>query len=151
MARSLDQVNTSRYMRDSKNVKIDSDSVELLTRMTIKLLTEGGALDLIRQAINESKDPAQVIGSLLTQVMGQMGEQMANELEVDPRAFLVKNGALEHVLDWIEKKLGLPQEFSDQIYSRVLEIIKAAAKAPPAPNQAMAPVAGEAQPQEATA
>lgn len=41
------------------------------------------------------------------------------------------------VLDYIEKKLGYPEEFSDQVYSAVLETIKAAAQRPPAPNNVM--------------
>lgn len=137
MGLSLDQVNNQRYMEESKGTKVDAQDVELAVRLTIQMLNEGGALDIIRQAINQSKDPAQVIGQLLANIAGKLAEKLRDEYQIDPRIFLAKDGWLEKVLDYIEQKLGYPKNFSDQIYQQTLEVIKAAAQGPQAPNNAM--------------
>lgn len=106
------------------------EDAEIATRMGIQLLNEGNGLQTIQQAIEESQDPAQVIGQFLAQMMGQLAEQLAKEANIDPGVFLAKGGFLEAILNYIEQKLGYPEEFSDQIYNEVLEIIKAAAMSP---------------------
>ena len=110
-----------------------SDEEELDLRLAVammqRLLEEKG-LDLIKQALNTSKDPAQVVGNLLSQMIVQMQENFPPELNVSPRVYLAKNGALEQILDFIEKKLGLPSRFSDDVYGTVVEIIKAGAMSP---------------------
>lgn len=134
MPKSLDQVQSERYVEDSKGVAVSSQDVELAVRMTIKALKDGGGLDVIRNAVNQSQDPAQVIGQMLATIAAKLGEKLQQEYDVDPRIFLAKGGWLEKVLDWIEKQLGYPSDFSNQIYMQVLETIKAAAQRPEAPN-----------------
>lgn len=134
MPKSLDQVQTEQYVENSRGVAVDPKDVELAVRMTIKALKDGGGLDVIRNAVNQSQDPAQVIGQMLAQIAGKLGEKLQQQYGVDPRIFLAKDGWLEQILDWIEKQLGYPKEFSDQIYQQVLETIKAAAQRPEAPN-----------------
>lgn len=139
MGKSLDQLQNERAMEDAKGAKVDPRDVELATRMGIQLMTEGKGLDMVRQAINESQDPAQVIGQFLSQIMAQLAEKLQDEFKIDPKIFLAKGGWLEHMLDFIEKKLGLPSEFSDQIFAQTVEVIKAAAQHPPAPNDVLGP------------
>lgn len=136
MPRSLDQANTQKLAEASQGDKISGQDLEIAVRMGIKLLNDGG-IDVIRDAINKSQDPAMVIGQFLTQVIGILAEQLVKELDADPRLFLAKDGWLEEMLDYIEKKLGYPEEFSDQIYMTVLETIKAASMGPDAPNNVM--------------
>lgn len=126
----------------SDQVPISGTDAEIAVRMAIKLLNEGNGLQVMKDAIDKSQDPAMVIGQFLAQLMGALGEQLAKEIGLDPRVFLAKGGFLEKILDYIEKKLGYPSEFSDQIYSQVLETIKAAAQQPPAPNDVMQPQGG---------
>lgn len=116
----------SRKMK-SEDVPISGQDAELALRMAIKMLNDGNGLQLIKNAIDNSKDPALVIGQFLAQMMGQMGEKLGKEIGLDPRVFLAKGGFLEKILDYIEIKLGLPKEFSDEVYGTVLETIKAAA------------------------
>lgn len=117
----------------SKSSVALSDEEELDLRLAVammqRLLDEKG-LDLIKQALNTSKDPAQVVGNLLSQMIVQMQENFPPELNVSPRIYLAKNGALEQILDFIEKRLGLPSRFSDDVYGTVVEIIKAGAMSP---------------------
>lgn len=112
------------------------EDAELATRMGIKMLKEGGGLKVIADGINSSKDPAQVIGAFLAQMMGQLAEKLKADANVDPGVFLAQGGFLDAILNYIEDQLGYPEEFSDQIYSAVLETIKAAAQSPVQPNEA---------------
>jgi hypothetical protein len=137
VGKSLDQVQNERAMKAGKGAVVDSKDIELAVRMGIKLMTEGHGLDIIRQAVNSSKDPAQVIGQFLAQIMAEMGTKLQQEYAIDPKIFLAKGGWLEHMLDYIETQLGLPKDFSDQIFAQTVEVIKAAAQQPPAPNDVM--------------
>lgn len=103
------------------------EQVELAVRMTIKILEQGGGLNVIGDALKQSRDPAQVVGQFLAQMVGQLAEKLEQEFGVDPRIFLAKGGWLDAILDYLETQLGLPSEFSDQVYGNVLETIKAAA------------------------
>ena len=137
MATSLDQVTAERGVKANEGTKFSSEDVELAVNFGVKLLNDGGGLKLIRDAINQSNDPAQVIGQFLAQIIAQLAEKLATEYSIDPGIFLAKDGWLEYILNYIERKLEYPSDFSDQIYNQVLEIIKAAAMGPEAPNSVM--------------
>lgn len=130
-------------MKEAQKSSGPNKDVELAVRMTVKLLNEGG-MDVIAQALKESSDPAQVVGQFLGQIVGQLAEKLNREFGTDPRIFLANDGWLTKVLDYIEGELGLPPEFSDEVFSQVLEVIKAAAmnggqQAPAAPVQPAQP------------
>lgn len=148
MATSLDQVQLEKQTEENKGKKYPNDDVEMAVRMGVKILKEGKGLDVISKAVNESKDPAMVIGQFLAQIMAKLAEQMRDQYGSDPGMFLAKGGWLDFMLDWIEKQLGYPSDFSDKIYEQVLEVIKAAAMGPDAPNNVMDPNAppGQAAP-----
>lgn len=110
--------------------------VELAVRMTVKMLDEGGGIKVIGDALKQSRDPAQVVGQFLAQIVGQLAEQLQKQFNVDPAIFLTKGGWLDIILDYIEAELGLPSEFSDQVYGNVLETVKAAAQGGENPEQA---------------
>lgn len=116
---------------------VSSQDVEIAVRLGIKMLNEGNGLKVIADALNKSRDPGQVVGQFLAQLMGKMAEQLQAKLNVDPKVFLAKRGFLEQILDYIEVKLGLPKDFSDQVYSEVLNAVKAAAQGPAPPNNVM--------------
>lgn len=110
--------------------QVSDRDAEIAFRMGVKLMGEGQGIQTIKAAIEESKDPAQVIGQFLAQIMGVLAEKLQGEINLDPRVFLAKGGWLELMLDYIESKLGYPEEFSDQIYMQTVEVIKAAAMNP---------------------
>lgn len=146
MAKSLDET------EQQGKVEVPSEDVEIAVRMAIKMLNEGGGLKVIAESIQQSKDPAQVIGKFLTQLIGQLAEKLRDEIGIDPSIFIAKNGFLDQILDYIEKKLGYPSNFSDQIYAEVLDTIKAAARSPAPQGQVSgpgaAPAATQAQPEQ---
>lgn len=143
---ALEQI--SQQEQQEAQSEVSADDVEIVTRMGVKLLMEGDGLAVIERAIRQSQDPSQVIGQFLAQLIAQLAQQLAGQIDLDPRVFLAKGGFLENMLNFIENKLGLPADFSDQIWSEVVEVIKAAATNPndinqPAPG---APIAQQASP-----
>ena len=137
MATSLDQVNAERTVAAGNGKTYPKDDVEMAVLMGIEILNEGGGLELIKKAIDQSQDPAQVVGQFMSQIIAQLAESLAREYNIDPGIFLAKDGFLDYILNYIEQKLGYPEEFSDEIYTQVVEIIKAAAQGAPAPNGVM--------------
>lgn len=142
MAKSLSQVNLERDTQASEGHQVNDQDVELAFRMAVEMLEDGG-LDIIKQAIDQSTDPAAVVGQFLAQMIGELGEGLEAEYDIDPRIFLAKNGWLDLILDYIEGALGYPDSFSDEIYQQVVEVIKAAASSPDAPNNVMNPEADD--------
>lgn len=141
MAKSLSQMNMEEDVKANEGTEVSAEDVELAFRMTVEMMNEGGALDILRNAIDQSPDPAMVVGQFLAQMMGQLAEKLRDEFDMDPKIFLAKNGWLDLVLDYIEGELGYPADFSDQIYQQVLEVVKAAASTPDAPNNVTDPSA----------
>lgn len=138
MAKSLSQVNLEKSVKENEGVGVSDEDVDIAFRMAVEAL-DGGGLKVIADAIDQSNDPAKVVGQFLAQLMGQLAEQLRSEFNIDPKIFLAKNGWLDLVLDFIEHELGYPAQFSDQIYQEVLEIIKAASSTPDAPNNVTDP------------
>src|SRR4249919_2466395 len=127
MAIPLEQQNEApEDQGQEQQEKVRKEDVEIITRLGIKLLANGG-LDQIKAALQQSDDPAQVIGTFIAQMMAKILEQVSSQVDIDPRAFLANGGFLDAILDYIEVKLDYPKEFSDQIYQQVVEVIKAAA------------------------
>lgn len=137
MAKSLDQVNLEKSVKENEGAQTNTDDLEIAVLMAQDMLEQGG-IQVIRDAINQSQDPALVVGQFLGQLIGQLGEQLQQKFpDFDMRVFLADGGWLDQILDYIETELGYPENFSDQIYSEVLELIKAAASGPEAPNNVM--------------
>ena len=121
---------------EQKTKQVSDKDVEIAVRMTVQLLSQGKGLDVVKKALSESQDPAQVVGQFLSQIASKLAEKLQQEYNIDPAIFLAKNGWLEQILDYIEKKLDLPSDFSDEVYAQTLEVIKAAASGPTPEEQA---------------
>lgn len=137
---------------DKAPQEMETESVpesEVISMMGMAMLDSGG-LDLIGKAIGESQDPGQVVGQVLAQMMGQIAEFAQEQMGIDPAIFLEEDSFLDQILNYIERKLKLPPEFSDQVYGEVLEVMKAAAKQPEG-GQAAGPQGAPGQPPGAPA
>lgn len=146
MAKSLDQVQLENATEETEEgtTEYRAVDVKVATNIVLEALDQGG-LQVIRDAINQSEDPAMVIGQLLAQIFGQVAESAEQEYNIPPGVFVAEGGVLDHVLNYIESELGYPEEFSDEIYAQVMETIKAAASSPPAPNDVTGQEAPEQQ------
>lgn len=122
--------------------EVDPDA-KLVSMMGMAMLDKGG-LQTIQQALATSQDPAQVVAQFVAQMAGQLAEYTSAEMGVNPGVFVQPNGFLDQILGHIERKLKLPQEFSDQVYGETLEVMKAAAMSPEqAQGQQQAPGYGQ--------
>lgn len=137
MAKSLDQVNMEKEVQANEGASTNAEDLEIAVLMAQDMLANGG-MQVIKDAINQSQDPALVVGQFLGQLIGQLAESLTQQFpDFDARIFLAKDGWLDTILEYIEDELGYPENFSDQIYTEVLELIKAAASGPEAPNNVM--------------
>lgn len=141
---SLDQMSKEQLPPEEEQevieeTPVDGDQVELVTRLGIKMLKEGGGLDTLSKAIQQSQDPAQVVGQFMVQLIGSMLDQLKEQIDLDPRVFLVPDGFVDNILDFLEDQLSLPSEFSDQVEAEVLEMVKALAQGEQQPQQQQGP------------
>lgn len=135
--------------------KEESD-LEVVTAMARNLLVKGGGIETMQKALKSSRDPGQVVGQFMAQMILQMQQNMPKDLDISPKVYLAEGGMLEQTLDLIEDYLDLPKEFSDQVYGECVETIKGAAQgASKAPSGGLeaggapAPAAGPAMPPSA--
>ena len=123
-------------------IEVDPDLVETLYLMTVDMIKESGVLKKLGPALQQSADPAQVVGQFLVQLVGHLADVASEEYNFDPRVFLAQNGWLDKTLEFIEDELGLPEEFSDDVKGTVLEMIKALAQGEKQPQQPAQPQSG---------
>lgn len=123
--KGLDNVAPEEEKKPSKKGDSNSDT-DLVSMMGLAMLDNGG-LDTIKAALDTSQDPAQVVGQFLAQMAGEMAQMTQEKMGIDPAVYGHKGGFLDQMLDYIETQLGLPSNFSDQVYGETLEIMKAAA------------------------
>jgi hypothetical protein len=107
-----------------------NQDAKLVSMMGMAMLDKGG-LEIISKALDSSQDPGQVVAQFIAQMAGQLAEFTAKNLDIDPGVYAQPNGFIEQILGYIEMKLKLPQEFSDQVLGEVMEVMKAAAQSPP--------------------
>lgn len=125
--------------------KKEMSDKELVSMMGMAALDNGG-LQTLQTALEGSQDPAQVTAQFLAQLVGTIAEFTQQQFGIDPAVFGEPDGFLDQTLDYIERKLNLPPEFSDQVYGETLEVMKALSKggsgAQPQQAGAPAPAAG---------
>ena len=139
---AIDKVALDRAMPDPEveqqamnEVEVDPDLVDTLYLMSVDMIKESGVLEKLGPALQQSADPAQVVGQFLVQLIGHLADVASEQFNFDPRVFLARDGWLDRTLEFIEDELGLPEEFSDQVKDTVLEMIKALAQGEKQPQQ----------------
>lgn len=123
---ALDAVPKEKSKGAGKDVHPDA---KLVSMMGMAMLDKGG-LQTIEQALNTSQDPGQVVAQFVAQMAGRLAEYTAKDMGINPGVYAQPNGFVEQIVGYIEKKLKLPQEFSDQVIGETMEVMKAAAQAP---------------------
>lgn len=101
-----------------------------------KNLIDDGGYEVIEQAMS-SKDPGQVIGQFLFQMVAQMGEQLP--FEPSPNIFFAKGGWVEQISDYLQEEYDIPKKDMDraEIYIAQSAQSMAQARVQPAPEQSM--------------
>ena len=78
-----------------------------------KNLIDDGGWDIIEQAL-ASKDPGQIIGQFLMQLVAQMTENLPEEVDIDPAIYLAIGGWVEQISDYLQEEYDVPKEVMDR-------------------------------------
>lgn len=108
-------------------------------------MIDSGGIDVINQAVEQSRDPAQVIGQFLMQLASQLDESLPEQAKLSKNIFLVRGGWVEQMSDYLQEEYGISREIMDkaEIYIGSTAQQMAAQKAPP-PGASAAAVASPA-------
>jgi len=114
---------------NEENLQRDLNIAVLLAQ---NLIDDGG-IDVITQAVEQSRDPAQVIGQFLMQLASQMEEMLPEHLQLDKQIFLAPGGWVEQISDYLQEQYGISREIMDraEIYIGTTAQAMAEQKAPP--------------------
>lgn len=111
-----------------KEVPVDEDLAEYSYLLGVELLEDGGGMELLQKAVQQSGDPVEVIAQFIVQMVAQLTEVLAQETNFDPRVMLVRGGFVDSITDYIVQKLNLGEESIQMIEDEVLEMVKALAQ-----------------------
>lgn len=134
-----------------QGTELEEMDLQIAVALGKRLMKDAGGLKAVEQAIAGSGDPAQAVSKFLVQLITQIKEAVASEgVELSPRIVLANNGWVTQMLDSMEQELGLPPEFSDEVFNDVIETFKALAASggqapqgqPAAPASAGPPMMG---------
>lgn len=111
--------------------ELEEMDLQIAVALGKRLMKDAGGLQAVGQAIEGSGDPVQAVAKFLVQLITQIKEAVGSEgVELSPRIVLANNGWVTQMLDNLEQELGLPPEFSDEVFSDVVETFKALAASP---------------------
>lgn len=94
--------------------KDEMDDLDIMVNLSKEMIDDGG-IDVIDQAIEQSNDPAQVIGQFLMQMVSQLGESLPEDMDLSPRIFFAYGGWVEQISDYLQEQYGIPQEVMDRV------------------------------------
>lgn len=106
----------------------EEKDLKIAVLLTERLLEDGG-YDVIEKAVNTSKDPSQVIGQFLLQLIKKLDESMPNQAKLSKRIWLCKGGWLEQIMDQIIEEFGLDYAIADKAEVYVAHTAQQLAKA----------------------
>lgn len=93
----------------------EEEEADLRIALTLsKNIIDDGGIEVIDEALRSSKDPAQVIGQFLMQVVSQMSEELPKELSLSPRVFLAEGGWVEQISDYLQEDYNVPEDVMDR-------------------------------------
>lgn len=91
----------------------EEEDLDIAVMLAQNIIDDGG-ISVIDEAVKSSKDPGQVIGQFLMQLVSQMSEQLPREVQFSPRIFLAEGGWLEEISDYLQDQYGVPQKDMDR-------------------------------------
>lgn len=87
--------------------------LNIAVMLSQKLIDEGG-IGVIQEAVKGSKDPGQVIGQFLMQMVSQMNEQLPKEMALSPRIYFAEGGWIEQISDYLQDEYDIEQKVMDR-------------------------------------
>ena len=116
------------------------ETLDIMVDMAEDALENGGG-DVLQQAVQQSKNPSQVIGQFILQLGSQIGEQVQGQgLSVDPGIMLSEGGFVEQVSDFVQEYYDIPKNIMDQaekfVGAAAMQIQQAQSQGEQAPQEA---------------
>jgi len=106
----------------------EEKDLKIAVLLTERLMADGG-YKVIDDAVKTSKDPSQVIGQFMIQLIKKLDESMPNEAKLSKRIWLCKGGWLEQVMDDLVDEFGLDYSITDKAEVYVADTVKKLAQA----------------------
>lgn len=106
----------------------EEKDLQIAVLLTQRLMADGG-YKVIEDAIKTSRDPSQVIGQFMIQLIKKLDESMPNEAKLSKRIWLCKGGWLEQVMDDLVDEFGLDYSITDKAEVYVADTVKKLAQA----------------------
>lgn len=98
---------------DTRLTDEEEDDLAIAVMLAQNIIDDGG-IEVIDQAVAESKDPGQVIGQFLMQLVSQMSEQLPRETQLSPRIYFAEGGWLEEISDYLQEQYDIDQKVMDR-------------------------------------
>lgn len=105
---------------------------------------DDGGIDVIRDAIESSNDPGQVIGQFLMQLGSQIVENMPEGMELSKKVFLAEGGWVEQISDFLQEEYKIKKDVMDRAEIYIASSSQQMAQG--AQQQGTSAVPGQAQP-----
>jgi hypothetical protein len=96
----------------------EEEDLEIAVNLAKEMIDDGG-YELLDSAVQQSKDPGQVIGQFLMQLGSRIFESMPEDLQLSPRIMLSHNGWVEQVSDYLQEQYGITKEVMDRAESYI--------------------------------
>lgn len=94
-----------------------TDEEELDLKIAVLMgqnLLDKGGFDVIQKAVDQSKDPGQVVGQFFMQMGQQLMENMPEGMELSPKILLAQGGWVEQMSDYVQEELGINKKIMDK-------------------------------------
>lgn len=120
----------------------EEDDLQIALMLAEQLIDEGGH-EVLKTA-EESKDPGQVIGQFLMQMVSQMNEKLPPDVQLSKRIYFAKDGWIEQISDYIQAQYGVDKKTMDRAEIFIGTAARKMAQGVAAQEQGAAPMGAEA-------
>ena len=92
----------------------EEQDLSIMVDMAEEMIDDGG-YEVVTQAIEQSKDPGQVIGQFMMQLASQLGEELRNQgIDINPKIMFAVGGWVEEISDYLQDEYDVPRDVMDR-------------------------------------
>lgn len=79
-----------------------------------KNMIDDGGIDVIKQAIETSNDPGQIIGRFLMQLVSQLHESLPEGVDLSKKIYFAHGGWIEQISDYLQEEYDIDSDVMDR-------------------------------------
>lgn len=92
----------------------EEQDLSIMVDMAEEMIDDGG-YEVVTQALEQSKDPGQVIGQFMMQLASQLGEELRNQgIDINPKIMFAVGGWVEEISDYLQDEYDVPRDVMDR-------------------------------------